>query len=163
MSNLCAPSSYPRCMKQRFCPDLLSRAPCVRIRKRSVSVLIPADGCLRRTRTSRLCAGRKWLPLWKREIIMSNVNKKPTPLYNSVVRAPCPVCGHASYSSTGIHPQCAMQAADIVHIARVNARKLCQPVTANTAPRPFEKRCPRCRGTLPARSLACTCGHNFKP
>lgn len=97
------------------------------------------------------------------KITMSNANKKPTPLYNSVARAACPVCGHASYSSTGIHPQCAMQAADVVHIARVNARKLSHPVAVSSAPRPFEKRCPRCRGTLPARSLACTCGHNFKP
>jgi hypothetical protein len=34
--------------------------------------------------------------------------KKPLPLTTWPKPKTCPVCGHPSYSSTGIHPQCAM-------------------------------------------------------
>jgi hypothetical protein len=33
-------------------------------------------------------------------------NKKPGPLLKIAVRAKCPVCGAASYSRGGVHPQC---------------------------------------------------------
>jgi len=40
-------------------------------------------------------------------------NRKPEPLLDQPSTGrPCPVCGKKSYSSTGIHPQCAMQQAD---------------------------------------------------
>lgn len=32
--------------------------------------------------------------------------KKPPPLIRVVTPKRCPVCGHASYSANGIHPQC---------------------------------------------------------
>jgi hypothetical protein len=39
--------------------------------------------------------------------------KKPEPiLYTAPSRKPCPVCGKASYSRNGVHPQCAVQQAD---------------------------------------------------
>jgi hypothetical protein len=40
-------------------------------------------------------------------------NRKPEPLlYQTTAGRRCPVCGEKSYSSTGIHPQCAVQQAD---------------------------------------------------
>lgn len=32
--------------------------------------------------------------------------KKPQPLIRGVTPKRCPICGHASYSANGIHPQC---------------------------------------------------------
>lgn len=49
------------------------------------------------------------------------MNKKPPPLYPQAARALCPVCGVASYSHEGIHPQCAMHVADQIHIDRLKA------------------------------------------
>lgn len=39
-------------------------------------------------------------------------NKKPGPLFKAPSRTQCPICGKASYSATGIHPQCAVEQAD---------------------------------------------------
>lgn len=39
-------------------------------------------------------------------------SKKPAPLFVASTPKICPVCGHSSYSSTGIHPQCAAERAD---------------------------------------------------
>jgi endogenous inhibitor of DNA gyrase (YacG/DUF329 family) len=58
---------------------------------------------------------------------MTNANKKPAPLFPSVARAPCPVCGQPSYSQEGIHPQCAMHVADQIHIDRLRAGQFAQP------------------------------------
>lgn len=38
--------------------------------------------------------------------------KKPEPLLGSQIQKKCPVCGHASYSKDGIHPQCHRTKAD---------------------------------------------------
>jgi hypothetical protein len=38
--------------------------------------------------------------------------KKPIPLVVSPTRRLCPICGQPSYSSIGIHPQCAVSQAD---------------------------------------------------
>lgn len=91
---------------------------------------------------------------------MSNANKKPVPLYAAPDRKVCPVCGHTSYSPTGIHPQCAMQVSDRIQLARINARK---PVVAavKPVPRHFEKICPRCRVILHVRCLTCKCGYAY--
>lgn len=89
---------------------------------------------------------------------MSNANKKPSPLYIAPERGKCPVCGHTSYSSTGIHPQCAMQAADEVYVKRVLSKK---PPVPKSGPRHFEKLCPRCKAILHVRRIACHCGFEF--
>jgi hypothetical protein len=47
--------------------------------------------------------------------------KKPLPLIKMPKRKECPVCGHASYSATGIHPQCALSQADAQRRAIPNA------------------------------------------
>jgi hypothetical protein len=37
---------------------------------------------------------------------------KPAPLFPAPAGKMCPICGKRSYSSQGIHPQCAVQQAD---------------------------------------------------
>jgi hypothetical protein len=37
---------------------------------------------------------------------------KPEPLFAEPIRKMCPICGKRAYSSTGIHPQCAVRQAD---------------------------------------------------
>lgn len=49
--------------------------------------------------------------------------KKPIPLDSSPKRKICPVCGQSSYSSTGIHPQCAMTQADAPRRERLAAKR----------------------------------------
>ena len=45
--------------------------------------------------------------------------KKPEPLLRWPKRNACPVCGKASYSSAGIHPQCAMARAERLRRAKL--------------------------------------------
>lgn len=40
------------------------------------------------------------------------MHKKPEPLIKPPAQQKCPVCGHASYSPGGIHPQCNRAKAD---------------------------------------------------
>lgn len=40
------------------------------------------------------------------------MHKKPEPLIRPPTQSKCPVCGHASYSRGGIHPQCNSVQAD---------------------------------------------------
>jgi len=90
---------------------------------------------------------------------MPIVNQKPEPLFASVPRAVCPVCGTASYSRSGIHPQCAMAASDQVQSARIEARNLAQPKTAAAKLKHYEKRCPKCKTIQHVRRRTCECGH----
>ena len=48
----------------------------------------------------------------KQESLQNMNNRKPLPLLPQPVREICPVCGKASYSKNGIHPQCAITQAD---------------------------------------------------
>jgi hypothetical protein len=82
---------------------------------------------------------------------------KPTP----AARAPalCPVCGKASYSQGGVHPQCAVARADARHKARrTKAAPKVKPARAL-----WTKRCPHCGREVAARRYACDCGHRFQP
>lgn len=54
-------------------------------------------------------------------------NKKPEPLIKAQPQRKCPVCGHASYSAEGIHPQCNSDAADKQRRAVRSAEALAQP------------------------------------
>lgn len=49
--------------------------------------------------------------------------KKPIPIVVSPKRKICPVCGKSSYSSTGIHPQCAVTQVDMLRRERLAAEK----------------------------------------
>lgn len=92
---------------------------------------------------------------------MTTVYKKPQPLFGSSARAACPVCGHVSYSSAGVHPQCAMQAADQIQIDRLKSRKVVKLKASAEQLKRYEKRCPRCRRIFHIRKQTCDCGHSF--
>jgi len=49
--------------------------------------------------------------------------KKPSPLNKRPNQKLCPVCGQPSYSSTGIHPQCAVTQSDAPRRAQLAAEK----------------------------------------
>lgn len=73
----------------------------------------------------------------------------------------CPICGTASYSVGGIHPQCAMQQADQPRLARLRAAKLEDTKVKKPVRQIWKKRCPKCGTQLHARRELCECGHKF--
>ena len=77
------------------------------------------------------------------------------------VRNLCPICGKASYSLGGIHPQCAMQQADEPRTLRLRAAKKAEAKTARPKKRTWKKKCPKCGAHLHVRREACDCGHTF--
>ena len=96
------------------------------------------------------------------------LHKKPIPLISSAKsRRLCPVCGMASYSRYGIHPQCAQAQADAPRVERLRAeRKASAQAEAAAAVRvpstvAWQKRCPACGTQLPSRKMTCGCGHAF--
>src|SRR5262245_54730391 len=50
-------------------------------------------------------------------------SEKSVVVFPPTPRNICPICGKASYSAGGIHPQCAMQKADEPRLARLKAEK----------------------------------------
>jgi hypothetical protein len=84
--------------------------------------------------------------------------KKPIVIRSAGSPGMCPVCGKASYSSTGTHPQCAVARAD--SIARA-ARKAEGIEIAKEPRRSWSKPCPKCKRQIPARRIVCDCGHKF--
>lgn len=86
--------------------------------------------------------------------------EKLVPIEPPPVRDRCPVCGKTVYSSTGIHPQCAMSRAAAAQDAQARKRA----AAAAAKPRPeqsWTKRCPKCRRELHVRRAVCDCGHSF--
>jgi hypothetical protein len=75
----------------------------------------------------------------------------------------CPVCGTATYSLGGIHPQCAMQQADQPRLAQLKARKVAEPKAKKPARNVWKKRCPKCGEQAHVRLGVCQCGHTFRP
>jgi len=50
-------------------------------------------------------------------------NSKPPPLLaTDVPRRICPICGSVAYSIAGVHPQCAMEQADLLRVGRLRRR-----------------------------------------
>jgi hypothetical protein len=70
----------------------------------------------------------------------------------------CPVCGKASYSASGIHPQCNVTRNDKVRTKSLKSKAAPKPKTAAT---PWLKRCPKCSRQVAARRHTCDCGHQF--
>lgn len=93
---------------------------------------------------------------------MNTLHKKPEPLYGAARRAPCPVCGHVSYSPAGIHPQCAVEAADQKQLLRLKAKKLKESKTEAAKLARHEKQCPRCQTIHHIRKQVCDCGYSFQ-
>jgi endogenous inhibitor of DNA gyrase (YacG/DUF329 family) len=73
----------------------------------------------------------------------------------------CPICGKASYSAGGVHPQCAMQQADEPRLARLKAAKAVEAKQKKPAPQPWTMKCPKCGTALHRRRAVCECGHKF--
>jgi predicted RNA-binding Zn-ribbon protein involved in translation (DUF1610 family) len=76
-------------------------------------------------------------------------------------RTPCPICGKASYSPGGVHPQCAMQQADEPRILRLRAAKVAEAKTKKPPRQTWKKKCPKCGTQLHLRREVCKCGHKF--
>jgi hypothetical protein len=77
---------------------------------------------------------------------------KPDPLIYRNARKLCPVCGSASYSPSGVHPQCAMQQNDAPRVARLKIlRKANEDKKKLQGPyaKPIEARPPRRRDVRP--------------
>jgi rRNA maturation endonuclease Nob1 len=74
----------------------------------------------------------------------------------------CPICGKATYSKGGIHPQCAMQQADEPRLIRLRTRKAADSKAKKPVRQTWKKRCPKCGTHVHARREACECGHRFR-
>ena len=84
--------------------------------------------------------------------------KKPVVTRDLSTPGLCPVCGKASYSRNGTHPQCSAAKAD--SLARA-ARKAAGIETVKTPRKSWSKPCPKCKRQIPARRIVCDCGHTF--
>jgi predicted RNA-binding Zn-ribbon protein involved in translation (DUF1610 family) len=84
--------------------------------------------------------------------------KKPGALRGVAARSLCPVCGKASYSLNGTHPQCALARFDADDRAE---RKATAEVAVKPERKAWLKSCPKCGQQIPARRAICDCGHSF--
>lgn len=85
------------------------------------------------------------------------MHSKPAPLYSIPARTLCPVCGTPTYSSAGIHPQCAVERADAERMKSAKPVKL-EPLRDVEDLKPWQRRCPKCRAVVHVRKKACVCG-----
>lgn len=75
----------------------------------------------------------------------------------------CPVCGKASYSKDGIHPQCAILKADMPRqkqLAEEKKKKDAMPKTEKTR-QSWTKKCVKCSAEVHVRLKVCECGNAF--
>jgi ribosomal protein S27AE len=87
---------------------------------------------------------------------------KPVVFTPQPARALCPICGKATYSRGGIHPQCAMQQADAPRVVQIRAAKLAEAKIDKPKPMAAKKKkCPECDAQLDSRQQACACGFEF--
>lgn len=91
--------------------------------------------------------------------------KRPEPLYEAKSRPVCPVCGTATYSRAGIHPQCAQDRADERRMEKIKANRKANPPKQKPASpdavKSWHRRCPKCRAEVHIRRSDCDCGHQF--
>lgn len=86
---------------------------------------------------------------------------KPVPVLPQPINKICPVCGKASYSRDGIHPQCSLNHADAVRYAQVREKRKAEPKVEKPKASTFTKRCPMCDTRMHVRVGRCACGHDF--
>lgn len=88
--------------------------------------------------------------------------KKPVPVVAGRGKRDCPVCGKPSYSRDGIHPQCAIEQADLPRQKKLAADKK-RKATVKKKPKQksWNKKCPKCSAEVHVRLKVCSCGHNF--
>ena len=76
----------------------------------------------------------------------------------------CPVCGKASYSRDGIHPQCAIVQADLPRqkqLAELRKKKDGKTEKKKIKQVSWKKKCPQCHVEVHVRLKVCECGHAF--
>jgi hypothetical protein len=73
----------------------------------------------------------------------------------------CPICGQATYSAGGIHPQCAMQQADEPRLDRLRKAKAAETAVKKPTRQVWKKKCPKCGTDVHVRRESCKCGHKF--
>ncbi len=90
-------------------------------------------------------------------------DKKPQPIYESRKPIYCRVCGRASYSASGIHPQCAQEEANETEVKRLkpSAKPAKAKLDKSLALKSWHKRCPKCHAQVHIRKKTCACGHAF--
>jgi hypothetical protein len=131
-----------------------------------------AQAFLHRTEDERLFSARSgwigagpWLscrslsaPGGEREPTLWTGVRPMTPALIAPVRErpKCPVCGKVSYSSAGIHPQCAVNRADAKLRLILKAKREAEAAAA--PPGGFSKRCSGCGRAVAAPRLVCACG-----
>ncbi len=86
---------------------------------------------------------------------------KPEAILPQPVANLCPICGKASYSRGGIHPQCAIQQADEPRMVRLRAEKKAVVAVPKITPRAYMKKCPECDAESHVRRAICECGFKF--
>ena len=91
-------------------------------------------------------------------------HRKPEPIFHSSQPNLCPICGKASYSSAGIHPQCAVKQADDKRRLDLKQNKSETKVAKPNSTQPpgrWQKSCPKCKASQHVRKKTCDCGHTF--
>ncbi len=92
--------------------------------------------------------------------------KQSTSTVRATGRKLCPICGKASYSLAGVHPQCSQRQADIKtserlkEVAKKAALNSPRPAATPTV-RSWHKRCPECHKDVHVRLARCPCGFAF--
>ncbi len=87
---------------------------------------------------------------------------KPVVMVPQAAKNLCPICGKASYSRGGVHPQCSMQLADEPRMDRLREAKKLEVKTEKPKPRAWKMKCPKCGIQLHVRREVCDCGHKFR-
>lgn len=86
---------------------------------------------------------------------------EPVAIIPQFVRNICPICGKATYSRGGIHPQCAMQKADEPRMIRLRAARRAEVKLEKPRQRSWNKKCPKCAAQIHVRREGCDCGFKF--
>lgn len=86
-------------------------------------------------------------------------NKRPTPIIAEPGKKICPVCGSPSYSTGGIHPQCAARQADLARPKQSKTTK--KTATEKPQLRSWQKKCPKCGAEIHVRKRVCDCKYEF--
>ena len=92
-------------------------------------------------------------------------HKKPDPIIPGKQPNICPVCGKASYSAAGVHPQCSVKKADLEQAEKYKEQAKTDDKQSNSKKNTklsrWQKTCPMCKAALHVRKKACECGLHF--
>jgi uncharacterized Zn finger protein (UPF0148 family) len=86
-------------------------------------------------------------------------NSKATPLFSPRKDVRCPVCGEASYSKDGVHPQCSVKRADQKRATKIKADRIAGKTTKPVdGIKTWQRVCPKCKSVQHVRKKMCECG-----